>query len=72
MDHQKLPGATLSLEEDLKVFNNALKLSHKDTKVAIKVSMRSCDHFQDQDYVRLLHSDTKLVIKVRMRLSKVH
>ena len=36
-DQQKLPGATLSLEEDLKVFNNALKLSHKDTKVAIKV-----------------------------------
>ncbi|GAB0093775.1 neurofibromin [Sergentomyia squamirostris] len=36
-EHQKLPGATLSLDEDLKVFNNALKLSHKDTKVAIKV-----------------------------------
>ncbi|XP_054264930.1 neurofibromin isoform X3 [Macrosteles quadrilineatus] len=36
-DQQKLPGATLSLDEDLKVFNNALKLSHKDTKVAIKV-----------------------------------
>ncbi len=40
-DQQKLPGATLSLEEDLKVFNNALKLSHKDTKVAIKV--RTCN-----------------------------
>jgi neurofibromin 1 len=37
LDQQKLPGATLSLEEDLKMFNNALKLSHKDTKVAIKV-----------------------------------
>lgn len=37
VDQQRLPGATLSLEEDLKVFNNALKLSHKDTKVAIKV-----------------------------------
>ncbi|XP_022666414.1 neurofibromin-like isoform X2 [Varroa destructor] len=37
VDQQQLPGATLSLEEDLKVFNNALKLSHKDTKVAIKV-----------------------------------
>ena len=37
IDQQKLPGATLSLEEDLKVFSNALKLSHKDTKVAIKV-----------------------------------
>ncbi|XP_012162697.1 neurofibromin isoform X2 [Ceratitis capitata] len=33
----KLPGATLSLEEDLKVFHNALKLSHKDTKVSVKV-----------------------------------
>ena len=40
-DQQKLPGATLSLEEDLKVFNNALKLSHKDTKVAIKVSSKN-------------------------------
>ncbi|KAF5294854.1 hypothetical protein FQA39_LY00338 [Lamprigera yunnana] len=37
IDQQKLPGATLSLDEDLKVFSNALKLSHKDTKVAIKV-----------------------------------
>ncbi|PAA61927.1 hypothetical protein BOX15_Mlig026750g1, partial [Macrostomum lignano] len=36
-DQQKLPGVTLALEEDLKVFNNALKLSHKDTKVCIKV-----------------------------------
>lgn len=36
-DQQKLPGATLSLDEDLKVFNNALKVSHKDTKVSIKV-----------------------------------
>ncbi|XP_040072137.1 neurofibromin [Ixodes scapularis] len=37
LDQQRLPGATLALDEDLKVFNNALKLSHKDTKVAIKV-----------------------------------
>lgn len=36
-EQQKLPAATLSLDEDLKVFNNALRLSHKDTKVAIKV-----------------------------------
>ncbi|KAL3318538.1 hypothetical protein Ciccas_002793 [Cichlidogyrus casuarinus] len=36
-DQQKLPSGTLALEEDLKVFNNALKLAHKDTKVAIKV-----------------------------------
>ncbi|XP_048468774.1 neurofibromin isoform X1 [Rhincodon typus] len=36
-DHQKLPAATLALEEDLKVFHNALKLAHKDTKVSIKV-----------------------------------
>ena len=42
IDQQKLPGATLSLEEDLKVFSNALKLSHKDTKVAIKVRDRDC------------------------------
>jgi neurofibromin 1 len=36
-DQIKLPAHTLSLEEDLKVFTNALKLSHKDTKVSIKV-----------------------------------
>lgn len=41
-DHSgKMPGTTLALEEDLKVYNNALKLSHKDTKVALKVS-RGC------------------------------
>lgn len=39
-DQQKLPAATLTLEEDLKVFHNALKLAHKDTKVSIKVSSR--------------------------------
>ncbi|KAL3856417.1 hypothetical protein ACJMK2_011181 [Sinanodonta woodiana] len=37
VDHQKLPGSTVALEEDLKISNNALKLSHKDTKVTIKV-----------------------------------
>ncbi|XP_057319291.1 neurofibromin [Microplitis mediator] len=36
-EQQKLPGATLTLDEDLKVFTSALKLSHKDTKVSIKV-----------------------------------
>lgn len=36
-ENLKLPGATLSLDEDLKLFPNALKLSHKDTKVLIKV-----------------------------------
>ncbi|XP_018425838.1 PREDICTED: neurofibromin, partial [Nanorana parkeri] len=36
-DQQKLPVATLALEEDLKLFHNALKLAHKDTKVSIKV-----------------------------------
>ncbi|XP_070572256.1 neurofibromin-like [Ptychodera flava] len=36
-DSQALPGATLSIDEDVKVFNNALKLSHRDTKVAIKL-----------------------------------
>ncbi|CAD6227786.1 GSCOCG00006244001-RA-CDS [Cotesia congregata] len=36
-EQQKLPGATLTLDEDLKVFPSALKLSHKDTKVSIKV-----------------------------------
>lgn len=39
-DQQKLPGATLALEEDLKVFNGALKVSSKDIKVAIKVGIQ--------------------------------
>lgn len=38
-EQQKLPAATLALEEDLKVFHNALKLAHKDTKVSIKVKI---------------------------------
>uniref|UniRef100_A0AAY5LD07 Neurofibromin n=1 Tax=Esox lucius TaxID=8010 RepID=A0AAY5LD07_ESOLU len=37
VEQQKLPAATLALEEDLKVFHNALKVAHKDTKVSIKV-----------------------------------
>lgn len=41
VDQQKLPANTLALEDDLKVFNNALKLSHKDTRVAIKVGPNS-------------------------------
>lgn len=40
-DQQKLPASTLALEEDLKVFHNALKLAHKDTKVSIKVSRQT-------------------------------
>jgi neurofibromin 1 len=40
-DQQKLPGATLSLDEDLKVFNNAYKLSRRDTKVSIKVRCKT-------------------------------
>lgn len=36
-EQQKLPGGTLSLDEDLKVFVGALKVSHKDTKVSIKI-----------------------------------
>ena len=32
-EQQKLPAAALALEEDVKVFHNALKLAHKDTKV---------------------------------------
>jgi neurofibromin 1 len=41
VDQEKFPGHTLSLEEDLKVFNNALKLSHKYTKVKIKVGPKA-------------------------------
>lgn len=41
-EQQKLPAATLALEEDLKVFHNALKLAHKDTKVSIKVCRIRC------------------------------
>ena len=51
LDQQKLPGTTVALEEDLRVFNNALKLSHKDTKVANKVS---CRHSTDWYIGRLV------------------
>ena len=36
-EQQHLPGGTIALEEDRKVFPNALKLSHKDMKAVIKV-----------------------------------
>lgn len=53
-DQQKLPGATTSLDEDLKVFNNALKLSHKDTKVAIKVRINFVfrDKFAEVKFIK--------------------
>lgn len=37
LENQRLPGATLSLEEDLKVYPGVLRLSHKDTKVLMKI-----------------------------------
>ncbi len=37
IDQQRLPAATLALEEDLKYFSNALKLWHKDIKCTVKV-----------------------------------
>ncbi|CAF4611238.1 unnamed protein product, partial [Rotaria sp. Silwood2] len=46
-DQQKFPGHTISLEEVLKVFNNALKLSHKDTKVAIKVGPQAITEIEE-------------------------
>ncbi|XP_068081132.1 neurofibromin [Anabrus simplex] len=55
-DQQKLPGATLSLDEDLKVFNNALKLSHKDTKVAIKVGPTAIQITSSEKTKVLAHS----------------
>lgn len=45
-DQQKLPASTLALEEDLKVFHNALKLAHKDTKVSIKVFWKINMHYK--------------------------
>jgi neurofibromin 1 len=40
-DQLKLPGYTFSLEEDLKIFTNALKLSHRDTKSSIKTGQQA-------------------------------
>lgn len=37
LEQQHLPAATLALNEDQKVFPNALRLSNKDTKVNIKI-----------------------------------
>lgn len=39
VEQQKLPGTTLSLDEDLKVFTGVLKLSHKEMKVSVKVGL---------------------------------
>ncbi|XP_067288572.1 neurofibromin isoform X3 [Pseudorasbora parva] len=36
-EEQKLPAATLALEEDLKVFHNGVKRHYKETRVSIKV-----------------------------------
>ncbi|XP_045482705.1 neurofibromin [Harmonia axyridis] len=55
-EQQKLPGATLSLDEDLKVFSNALKLSHKDTKVAIKVGPSAIQITSSEKSKVLAHS----------------
>ncbi|XP_074643053.1 neurofibromin-like [Tubulanus polymorphus] len=62
-DHQKLPPGTLSLEEDLKVFNNALKLSHKDTKVAIKVG---------QSAIQVTSSEKSKVLGIHVLLNDVY
>jgi len=43
---QKLPSTTVALEEDVKVFNNALKLWHKDIKCSIKVKINVCFVFK--------------------------
>lgn len=37
VENLRLPGATLSLEEDVKVYPGVLRLSHKDTKVLMKI-----------------------------------
>ncbi|XP_071652258.1 neurofibromin isoform X3 [Temnothorax longispinosus] len=37
VEQLKLPGATLSLDEDLKVFTGALKLAHKELRVSVKI-----------------------------------
>lgn len=37
IEQQKLPGATLSLDEDLKVFASMLKLSNKEIRVSVKI-----------------------------------
>uniref|UniRef100_A0A915KNP1 Neurofibromin n=1 Tax=Romanomermis culicivorax TaxID=13658 RepID=A0A915KNP1_ROMCU len=36
---QRLPTTTLAFEEDVKVFNNALKLWHKDIKCSVKIGL---------------------------------
>lgn len=36
-DQLRLPSTTFALDQDVKVFSNALKLSHKDSKVTLKI-----------------------------------
>lgn len=48
-EQQRFPTATLALEEDVKIFNNALKLWHKDIKCSIKVKRKFLQFFHTFD-----------------------
>ncbi|XP_018362342.1 PREDICTED: neurofibromin isoform X1 [Trachymyrmex cornetzi] len=63
VEQQKLPGATLSLDEDLKVFAGVLKLSHKEMKVSVKIGPTT---------LQITHTDRSKVLSQSILLNDVY
>ncbi|XP_012529974.1 neurofibromin [Monomorium pharaonis] len=63
VEQQKLPGATLSLDEDLKVFTGVLKLSHKEMRVSIKIGPTT---------LQITHTDRSKVLSQSVLLNDVY
>ncbi|KAL0113512.1 hypothetical protein PUN28_012574 [Cardiocondyla obscurior] len=63
VEQQKLPGATLSLDEDLKVFTGVLKLSYKEMKVSVKIGPTT---------LQITHTDRSKVLSQSVLLNDVY
>ncbi|EFN88549.1 Neurofibromin [Harpegnathos saltator] len=63
VEQQKLPGATLSLDEDLKVFASMLKLSNKEIRVSVKIGSAA---------VQITHMDKTKVLWQYVTLNDVY
>lgn len=63
VEQQKLPGATVSLDKDLKVFTGVLKLSHKEIRVSVKVGPTT---------LQITHTDKSKVLSQYILLNDVY
>lgn len=63
IEQQKLPGATLSLDEDLKVFTGVLKFCHKEVKVSVKLGPTT---------LQITHTDRFKVLSQYVLLNDVY